>query len=200
MRLGDVTKIRIQSKWAVLAAPGIIAVVAMYNWIVAPQVTYLRAVQKYEPVISRMAKEKTDLQDLVASRRKELKDLENRLDQLRPALYTPDQARQLWSDLETMAVQQGCAVMNVSLGTGRPLPASEQDPESLRIEVINTTVTITGEYDGIMAFVGQLQAQPRKIWVAALGIEAAERDPRRLQCRAEVSIYVIYQKEAVPNG
>jgi Tfp pilus assembly protein PilO len=200
VRLGDLTKIRIQSKWAVLAAPAVIAVVALYNWIVAPQVTYLRAVQKYEPVIMRMAKEKTDLQDLVASRRKELKDLENRLNQLRPALYTPDQARQLWSDLETLAVQQGCAVLNVSLGTGRPLPAGEQDPESLRVEVVNTTVTITGDYDGIMAFVGQLQSQPRKIWVIALGIEAAERDPRHLQCRVEISIYVIYEKEAVANG
>jgi Tfp pilus assembly protein PilO len=200
VRLGDLTKIRIQSKSAVLAAPAIIALVAMYNWVVAPQVTYLRAVQKYEPVLTRMAKEKTTLQDLVAKRRKELKDLEARLSQLRPALHTPDQAGQLWSDLETMAVQQGCAVMNVSLGTGRPLPASEQDPESLRVEVINTTVTITGEYDGIMAFIGQLQSQPRKILVTAVGIEQAERDARRLQCRVEVSIYVIYEKEAVPNG
>jgi hypothetical protein len=199
VQIKDLTKVRIQSKWAVFAAPIVIGTVATYNWIVAPQVTYLRAVQKYEPVIARMAQEKTDLQGQVRGRKRELVNLKDQLNLLRPTLYTPDQAQQLWGDLETMAVQQGCTVINVQLGSSRPLPAGEQEQGSLRVEWVSAAVTVTGDYGGIVAFIGDLQAQTRKIWVSALMIEPTERDARRLQCRIAISINVIYEKEAVPH-
>jgi hypothetical protein len=187
------------SRRALLAASVVIVGVALYNWIVAPHVTYLRAVQRYEPVVDRIAQEKASLKDLLISRKKRLADLELQFSQIRPFLYTYEQARQLLSDLEGMAVEYKCSITTVDLGSNRPTRIVGDEQESLLVEGVDTSVTITGSYDGIMAFIGRLQTQQRKIWVRTLTLELAGLETQKLRCRIDIGIYVIMEKEAVSH-
>jgi hypothetical protein len=147
----------------------------------------------------RIAQEKASLKDLLGERRKALADLETQFSQLRPILYTSGQARQLWSDLEAMAAEQRCAVTTVDLSSNQPVAISGEERDALRVEMVNTSVTIVGDYDGIMAFVARLQAEARKIWVRAVAMEPVDPDAQRLQCRIDISIYMINEKETVSH-
>jgi len=195
----DLSKLGNSSRRALLAASVVIVGVALYNWIVAPHVTYLRAVQRYEPVVDRIAQEKASLKDLLISRKKRLADLELQFSQIRPFLYTYEQARQLLSDLEGMAVEYKCSITTVDLGSNRPTRIVGDEQESLLVEGVDTSVTITGSYDGIMAFIGRLQTQQRKIWVRTLTLELAGLETQKLRCRIDIGIYVIMEKEAVSH-
>jgi hypothetical protein len=182
-----------------LAASIVIVGVALYNWIVAPHVTYLQAVQRYEPVVDRIAREKASLNDLLIDRKKKLADLESQFSRIRPLLYTYEQARQLLSDLEEMAVEHKCSMTTVDIGSNRPMRIVGDEQESLLVEGIDTSVTITGDYDGIMAFIGRLQTQQRKIWIRTLILELAGPETQKLRCRIDIGIYVIKEKEAVSH-
>ena len=199
MRMDDLAKWGNSSKQALFAASFVIVGVALYNWIVAPHVTYLRAVQKYEPVVERVAQEKASLKDLLVTRKRVLEDLESQFGQIRPFLYTYEQARQLLGDLEAMAAEQRCTMTTVDLSSNRPTRIVGDEQESFLVEEVETSVTITGDYDGIMAFVGRLQSQQHKIWVRALSMELAGQDAERLRCRIDISIYVIKEKEAASH-
>ena len=183
------------SRQAVFAALVLIVAVAMYNWIVAPHVTYLRAVQTYDPVVDRVAQEKASIKDLLIGRRKMLEDLEAQFARMRQVVYTGEQARQLFGDIEAMAAEYKCTVTTVDSASDRSTRIVGGDPESLRLEPVDTSVTITGAYDGIRAFLDRLQAQPRKIWVRSLTMEPVGADVQRLRCRIHLGIYVILEKE-----
>ena len=188
-------KLNPTSRRAVYAALIGIAAVALYNWIVAPHLTYLRAVQHYGPIVDLISRQRVVLKDQMARRRTDLDGLETQFDQIRPLLYTQDQARQLLGDLEAMAAQHHCAITAVDLASDRPTPivGSEQDP--LQIQEIQTSLTVVGDYDGIMALLGQLQALPRKIWIRSLTMELTGPDTTRHQCRMDIGLYVIQEKE-----
>jgi len=187
------------SRQAVFAALVLIGAVAMYNWIVAPHVTYLLAVQTYEPVVDRVAHEKASLKNLLIGRRKMLEDLESQFSRMRQIVYTDEQARQLFGDLGAMAAEHKCTVTTVDSASDRPARIVGGDPKSLMVEPVDTSLTITGAYDGIMAFIGRLLAQPRKIWVRSLTMEPVGTDVKRLRCRIYMGIYVIQEKEAVSH-
>jgi len=197
----DFVKLGNSSRLAVFAAFIVIVAVALYNWIVAPHVTYLRAVQKYQPVVEHVAQQKASLKDLLNNRRKMLEDLESQFGQIRPLLYTYEQARQLFGDLEAMALEHKCTMTTVvDHGSNRPTTIVGDEQESLLAEVVNTSVTIMGDYDNIVAFIGRLQGQQRKIWIRSLVIDPTGPDAVSLQCRIDISIYVVKEKEAVSHG
>jgi hypothetical protein len=199
VRINDLYKLGNSSKQALFAASVVIVGVALYNWIVAPHVTYLRAVNRYEPVVERIAQEKASLKDLLISRQKRLADLEAQFSLIRPLLFTVEQARQLLSDLEVMAAEEKCSMMTVDLGSNRPTRIVGDEQETLLVEGVDTSVTLTGSYDGIMALIGRLQAQQRKIWIRTLTLELAGPETQKLRCRMDIGIYVIKEKEAVSH-
>ena len=130
-----------------------------------------------------------------------MEDLESQFGQTRPLLYTYEQAGQLFGDLEAMALEHKCTMTTVvDSGSHRPATIVGDEQESLLAEVVNTSVTVMGEYDNIVAFIGRLQGQQRKIWIRSLTIEPLGPDATSLQCKIDVSIYVIQEKEAVSHG
>lgn len=199
MQIKSLSKLRLSSKQGLLAASVVIAVLAMYNWIVAPHVTYLRAVQRYEPVVAQVAQEQVSVKDQMVESKKVLEELEAQFDQVRSLLFSPGQVQPLTGDLEALAVQHRCALRSVDVRSGRPLRIAGDEQGSLVVDEVRIAMTVTGEYDGLMAFIGRVQAYERRICIRSLVMEPTGPDPRRLQCRIEIGIYMIVEKEGVPH-
>jgi len=198
VQIKSLPKLGLSSRQGLLAASVVIAVLAMYNWIVAPQVTYLRAVQRYEPVVAQVAQERASVKDQMVQHKRVLEELEAQFGQVRSLLFPPDQVQPLTGDLEAVAAQHRCALRSVDVRSDRPLRIVGDEQGSLSVDEVRITVTVTGDYDGLMAFIGRVQAYERRICIRSLVMEPTGPDPRRLQCRIEIGIYVIREGGRTP--
>lgn len=177
----------------------LVAAVAMYSWIVAPHVDYLRAVQNYEPVLDDIAREKDELQDLVVRRREMLDQINKKLDDLSGTLFTYAQARDLPQEFAAVAEQYGCWVTAVDL-SDEPVSifGAEMGDMSI-IDAVEAEVSVVGDYNGLTAFVKRVQGRDRKIWINSLTIRMLDDEGGRLECHLAMTIYVIEEKEAPSN-
>ena len=71
----------------------VIGAAAMYNWILSPQVGYLRAVQRYQPVVDEMAEETGRIGGTLDAKRQQLRTLQQELAEARGSLFTREEAR-----------------------------------------------------------------------------------------------------------
>ena len=184
---------------AVLMGLVLVAAVAMYSWIVAPHVDYLRAVQNYEPVLDDIAREKDELQDLVVRRREMLDQINKKLDDLSGTLFTYAQARDLPQEFAAVAEQYGCWVTAVDL-SDEPVSifGAEMGDMSI-IDAVEAEVSVVGDYNGLTAFIKRVQGRDRKIWINSLTIRMLDDEGGRLECHLAMTIYVIEEKEAPSN-
>lgn len=193
MQIKGLPKLGLTSRQGLVSALGLIAVLALYQWIVAPHVTYLRAVQRCEPVWAQVVQEQAAVQDRLASDTKALEELEARFDRVRSLLFSPDQVPLLTADLEALAARNGCALTHVDMGSDRPRRIAAVGRGSPDVDEVCVTVTITGEYDGLMAFLAEVQAYERRIEVRSLNLEPIGPQTTRLECRMDIGLYVIQE-------
>jgi len=197
VQIRSLTKLNLTSTQGLASAFVLIAVLAMYQWTVAPQVTYLRAVQRYEPVLAQAAREQAAAHERLASDMRALQELEARLDRLRSLLFCPGQVQSLTGDLEALAVRNGCTLTRVDMGSDRPRRAAAAAPGPLDVDEVRVTLVVTGEYDGLLSFIADVQAYARRVEVRSLGLEPVGPQTPLLECRMDVGIHVIQENEEV---
>ncbi len=191
-------KYHTSSSGAALIGLVLIGALAMYSWIVAPHVDYLRAVQKYEPVLDDIAREKDELQDMVVRRRETLDEINRHFDDLSDRLFTYVQARELPKDLGAAAEQYHCRVTTVDL-SDEPVSIFEGKIGDRSIDAMEAQVSVVGDYNGLTAFIKRLQGRDRKIWIHSLTMSVLDDKGGRLVCDMAMTIYVIQEKEASRN-
>ena len=191
-------KYHTSSSGAVLIGLVLIWALAMYSWIVAPHVDYLRAVQKYEPVLDDIAREKDELQDMVVRRRETLDEINRQFDDLSDSLFTYVQARELPQELGASSEQYHCRVTTVDL-SDEPVSIFEGKIGDRSIDAMEAQVSVVGDYNGLTAFIRRVQGRDRKIWIHALTMSVLDDKGGRLACDMAMTIYVIQEKEASRN-
>ena len=183
------------SSGVVMTGLVLIGAVAMYSWVVAPHVKYLRAVQKYEPVLDEIAREKDQLKDTVLRRRKMLDEIDKQFDDLRGTLFTYVQARELAQEFVAVAAQYHCRVRTVDF-SDEPLSIFDEEIGDRSIDAVEALVSVVGDYNGLMAFIKKLQGRDRKMWIHSLTMSVLDEQGGRLVCNIAMTIYVIQEKEA----
>ena len=190
-----IMKYHTSSSGAALIGLVLIGAVAMYSWIVAPHVDYLRAVQKYEPVLDDIAREKDELQDMVVRRRETLDEINKHFDDLSDRLFTYVQARELPKELGAAAEQYHCRVTTVDL-SDEPVSIFEGKIGDRSIDAMEAQVSVVGDYNGLTAFIKRLQGRDRKIWIHSLTMSVLDDKGGRLVCDMAMTIYVIQETVA----
>ncbi|MCH7916379.1 MAG: hypothetical protein IIC50_00155 [Planctomycetes bacterium] len=183
------------SSGVVMTGLVLIGAVAMYSWVVAPHVKYLRAVQKYEPALDEIAREKDQLKDTVLRRRKMLDEIDKQFDDLRGTLFTYVQARELAQEFGAVAEQYHCRVRTVDF-SDEPLSIFDEEIGDRSIDAVEALVSVVGDYNGLMAFIKKLQGRDRKMWIHSLTMSVLDEQGGRLVCNIAMTIYVIQEKEA----
>jgi predicted DNA binding protein len=91
------------SRNAVYAALVIIEAITLYNWIVIPHLSQLRAAQRYEIVIDELAKKNRIISNNATAKKKELEELQEKFNDVRIKLFEPVKAKEFFSDMQAMA-------------------------------------------------------------------------------------------------
>ena len=115
MLVKHLVKANRSTRHAVSVSLIVIALLAMYSWLVAPHVAYLSVVQGYESVMTNLKNKNNLINSKVKVKRKKLQELQEKSAQLQSTLFTSDKAREFFSDLQAISEQTDCMVYSLNM-------------------------------------------------------------------------------------
>jgi hypothetical protein len=203
MFVDDLAKLSHRSRKAVSAALIVITAIALYNWIVTPHVSYLRAAQRYESAVRNIVGASKDISSAVRIKKDKLQQLREQSAQLQSALFRSAKAREFFSDLRPLCEEADCTVHSLRLdapGQGiRGKPAGAGKPENLLGIVANrATLSITGLYGNVIRLMERLQMRAEKVRIESLSMQVSDDKSDRIECDMTIIIYSVQNEEAAP--
>ncbi len=199
MLINNLTKLNRSSRNAASAALIVIAAIAMYNWIVAPQATCLSAAQRYESVMGNIVKKNKVIVDTVKSKKKKLQELRDQLARFQSILFTPDEARDFFSDLQAISEQAGCTVYSLNFITGKLSPEDGRSENTSGVVAKGVVLSVVGVYKNIIKLIERLQARTQKVWIDSVNMQILDHDSAQPKCNITITIYTIQDKETTLN-
>jgi hypothetical protein len=172
----------------------IVAGVAAYGWVVSPHVAYLRAVQKYEPVVEDVARQKIAVSGALGAKRRRLEAIRSELALLRTEFFTPVEAVTFFSGLKQLAEENGCTVdfIDFTFDSG---PRDEETSPGFSIAGHHASLSLIGQYSDLVAMFEQLQQRTQEVSIDSSWIELSDVRTGRLKGRIALTIWVITGEE-----
>jgi len=198
--IDSLAKLNSNSRNAISAVLIVIVAIAVYGWTVAPHVTHLSAVQRYESVVDDVVKKNKILSSAVKTKKKKLEQLQEQFAQLQGSLFMVDKAKEFFSDLQAISVQAGCTVYSLNLVT------SEQNSQDGPAEGRETTsgivtksavLSVIGAYGDIIKLMEKLQAREQKVWIDSVRMTSLDspasggQASNQLKCDITITICTI---------
>ncbi len=182
------------SRNVVFSALVVIEAIALYNWIVRPNVNYLRAAQTYESVAEKLAEKNQIISNNVTIRRKEHKELQEKFEHIRLKLFDPVKAKEFFSDIQAMAEETNCIIYSLNFSPTDPALDTGQEVSS-HITTNHAQLSAVGDYKNTVALINKLQGRSKQVWIDSVSIEPIGSNSEQLKCDITVTIYVIHSKE-----
>ncbi len=196
MLIDNLAKSNRLSRSTVSAVMIVISAIAMYNWIVTPRAVYLRAVQRHEVVAGNIAHKHEVISKKVIAKREELQKSQEQFTKLRDSLFTSEQAKEFFSDLQTISEEAGCAVYSLNILTTEPSRERRQSQDGSYIVPKSATLTVAGVYEKIIRLMKKLQVRTQKVWVDSIKMEIFDYDSAQPKCDITITIYTVEDEEA----
>ena len=198
MLIDNLANLNRSTRNTVFAALIIIATIAMYNWIVAPHVTCLFASQQYESVVSKAVEKNKVIAREVETKTKKLEELYEQFARSESALFTPDEAKEFFSDLQAISEETGCTVRSLNLVVSKPSfgDKRKQSEDTSSIVANGAMLTVSGQYHSIIRLVEKLQNHTKRIWMDSFKMETIDSGSAQLKCDMTITIYTIQDKGA----
>jgi Tfp pilus assembly protein PilO len=195
----NIVKFNNPSRNAIFSALILVAAIAMYNWMVAPHVNYLFAVQRYRPVVSSLAREKELIAKSLDTNNEKLQEIKQQFITAQNNLFTDTEAKNFFANLESTAIDAGCALQSLSFSTNKRTLTFEKSQDALHIIANKARLSFTGSYDNIIALLNKFQTNPQKVWIDSFKLQISDIYSAMLRCDTTVTIYVAQNKEAIIN-
>ncbi len=196
MLIDNLAKSSRSSRNTVSAALIIIAVIAMYNWTVAPQAKYMLAAQRHQFVVGGVAMQNKVIGRKVGAKKEKLKGLQERFNQLRSTLFTPEQAKQFFSDLQAISEESGCVVYSLNIVSSKPESENERSQDASDIVPKSATLSVVGVYENIMKLMEKLQVRTQEVWVDSFRIKLFDYESAQPGCDITITVYTVEDEEA----
>jgi len=191
------TKTAYFSRNVAFAALVVIGTIAVYNWFIVPHTSYLGAAQRYELVASKLAKTNRLISNDVKAKKREVKELNERLAKVRTKLFGPAQAEEFFDSIEDVAREMNCRVLSIKFSdslSSRKEPAADSD-----ITVKSVLLNVAGSYKNVAAMINKLQNRTEQVWIDGVKIKSFNEDLGSLKCDMRIAICVMGDKEASAN-
>ena len=179
-------------RYAVSALLIVIALLAMYNRLIAPHAAYLSVVQGYESAMSNLINKNNVINSKVEVKRKKLQELQEKSAQLQSTLFTSDKAREFFSDLQAISEQTGCMVQ--SLNMIKSNPNEKQSENNSGIVTKSAVLSVVGLYKDIPRLIQRLQARTQKVWIDSIKVMTVEYNSDLPRCDITITICEIQNK------
>lgn len=177
------------------AALILVSSITACGWILWPHVTYLKAVQGYEPVVSSIANKKDTVCIAIAAKERKLQAIQGERNAFREKFFTVTQAKEFFSRLECFAEGVGCTVASVDFVFERSQPGTGMPSDVPTLVAHRANLTVAGQYEDLTVLFEHIQGHLHDVWIDSCRIEVSNADPGRLRCDVALTIWVISDKE-----
>ena len=191
MLVENLAKLGSLARNATSASLILIAALAMYKWTVTPQTAYLSAARAYESAMDKVIEQNKSIAKQIELKRRELKVLREDSAQLQSILFTPNQAREFFSDLQVISEQAGCAVHSINLISDRRKPKNER----LGVVTSGAALSVVGIYKDIVKLIERLQTRTQKVWIDSIEMRTLNSSSDKAICDLTVTIGQITDKD-----
>ncbi|MEJ2704491.1 MAG: GspMb/PilO family protein [Sedimentisphaerales bacterium] len=195
MLANNLSKLSPSSRTALSASLILIAVIAMYNWMVAPRASYLSAAERYGSTMENVIGKNKVVETRVRVRRKKVKELQEQAAQLQNALFMPDKAREFFSDLQAIAEETGCSVYSVNLVDSKQNAQPGLSEDTAGIVVKSTILSVAGSYKNITQLIHRLQSRAERVWIDRINLRTVDYDLDQPRCDITITICTFADKE-----
>ncbi len=199
MLIDNLAKLNSVSRNSISAALVVIVAIAVYSRIVAPHVTHLFAVQQYESVVDDVVKKNKILSSATQAKRKKFEKLGEEFTKLQSSLFTIDEAKKFFSNLQVISEQSSCKVCSLNLITSKNKSGDGRSEDSSGIVTKSAILSVIGAYGNIVRVIEKLQARPQKVWVDSISMSSLEDASGQLECDITITICATQNKETVPH-
>jgi len=196
MLINNLAKLSHSSRNAVSISLIVIAALGMYNWIAAPHATYLLAAQRYGFVVDDIVKENKAIDNKVNIKKKKLQELQEQHVELQNTLFTPDKAREFFSDLQVISEETGCIVYSLNLLNSKPNTKSGQPKQTAGVVTQSAVLSVVGVYKNIPNLIQRLQARTQKVWIDSVKLRSLDNRSNQARCDITITICAIENEEA----
>lgn len=171
----------------------IIGLIGMYNWFVRPQARYIAVAKEYQQTVDDMKKTSIAMSKKQKISRESLRDFLQQLNDQKQGLFTEKQAKEFLANLQSIAEQTGCMVLEVR---HKPVkPVFLEDSNSIDIDRHEASMRLMGGYENIVGFLNLLQGRPTRVWIDKISLDMRSPTSTYLTCDAVLSIYTLDIKE-----
>lgn len=195
MLVDKLAKLNRSTRHTVSVSLIVIAALAMYNWLVTPHADYLSAAQGYESVMDNVVEKNKTIRNIVNIERKKLQELSEKSAQLQSILFTPDQAREFFSDLQAVSEETGCVVYSLNLMTNKPSPKDRDSEDTSGIVTKSAVLSVVGVYRNIAKLMERLQARTQKVWIDSVQVRTLDYSSDQPRCDITITICALTDKE-----
>ena len=199
MLIDSLAKLNSVSRNSISAALVLIVTIAVYSWIVAPHVTQLFAVQRYESVVDDIVKKNKILSSAIRTKKKRLEKLGEQFTQLQSSLFMMNEAKEFFSDLQAISEQEKCTVYSLNLLTNEQNSKDGKPEDSSGIVTKSAILSVIGAYGDIVKLIERLQARPQKVWIDSVRMSGLDDTSDQLKCDITITICTVQDQEAMPH-
>lgn len=187
------------SRNVMFAALVVIGAISLYNWIVTPHINCLRAAQKYESVVGKLAMKNQIINKNVTIKKKEIEELREKFKHIHIKLFDSVKAKEFFSDIQAMAEEANCVIYSLNFSSTDSAPAAGRSEVSSHITANRAILSAAGSYKDIVALISKLQNRSKQVWIDSISIEPIRSSGEQLKCDIAVTIYVIHNEEVHPH-
>jgi len=171
-------------------------VLALYNWVLAPHLGCLHAMQKFGAVIGQVAEEKERICSTLDLKVHQWHTLQRESTELDAGVFTADQARTFARGLLPLVEETGCVVVLADF-PGKGKPERTEDPNGpVVIEACHLNLTAVGQPEQVSALLQRLGDHRPRIWVDSCQLDFPDGNPRRMECHLALTLYTIKNRTA----
>lgn len=199
MLMDKVGKINTNTKIFVSVSTVMLVAIAMYNWAISPQTSYLQAAQRYETMMSDAGEKTTVIKNGIDDKKKELERLHEEIAATKDSFFTLKTSREFFSDIDPISNQSGCMIESLTFMPSSKVSSDEDTEMDSGISEKRAALVFTGRYENIIKFLRRLSGYSQQIMVNDLVIESLRSGEKRLVCHMTITIYLIEEKEIVTD-
>ncbi len=167
----------------------IIGAVALYNWVLAPHVGYLHAMQRLEAAVGSIAEEKDRVGGTLEAKIGQWRSLRQELAELEEGVFTPQEAQAFLHGLLPLVEETGCTVVVADLaGHDKTAPIAEPNVP-LVVDMFRPSLVVSGRADQVLALLQRLRDHRPRVWIDSCQCDFPDAGAGPLECSLGLALY-----------